>query len=104
MTNRFNLNEEEKNRIKNLHHINVIKEQSKGINVTEDDSADPYFGQKDMGKQKTMLEKVELFRQMVTEIAIDRYEQKEFADIVHEISLEVFSRDDIDTLRNLESS
>ena len=59
--------------------------------------------QQNMSEQKTMLEKVELFRQMVSEIDIDRYEQKEFADIVHEISLEVFSRDDIDTLRNLES-
>ena len=103
MENRFNLNEEEKKHIRGLHNINIVSEQSKGVNVTEDDSADPYFGQKDMGKQKTMLEKVELFRQMVTEIAIDRYEQKEFADIVHEISLEVFTREDIDTLRNLET-
>ena len=102
MKNRFNLNEEEKNRIKNLHHINVDKEQSKKINITEDDSI--LDDAMNIVNEKTMLEKVELFRQMVSEIAIDRYEQNEFADIVREISLEVFSRDDIDTLRNLESS
>tara|TARA_R110002049_G_scaffold131797_2_gene290619 strand:- start:265 stop:573 length:309 start_codon:yes stop_codon:yes gene_type:complete len=102
MKNRFNLNEEEKNRIKNLHNINVDKEQSKKINITEDDSI--LDDAMNIVNEKTMLEKVELFRQMVSEIAIDRYEQNEFADIVREISLEVFSREDIDTLRNLESS
>ena len=101
MKNRFNLNEEEKNRIKNLHNINVDKEQSKKINITEDDSI--LDDAMNRVNEKTMLEKVELFRQMVSEIAIDRYEQNEFADIVREISLEVFSREDIDTLRNLES-
>jgi hypothetical protein len=101
MKNRFNLNEEEKNRIKNLHNINVDKEQSKKINITEDDSI--LDDAMNIVNEKTMLEKVELFRQMVSEIAIDRYEQNEFADIVREISLEVFSREDIDTLRNLES-
>jgi len=101
MDNRFNLNEEEKNRIKNLHNINVDKEQSKKINITEDDSI--LDDAMNIVNEKTMLEKVELFRQMVSEIAIDRYEQNEFANIVREISLEVFSREDIDTLRNLES-
>ena len=101
MENRFNLNEEEKNRIKKLHHINVVKEQSKGINITEDDSI--LDDAMKIVNEKTMLEKVELFRKMVTEIAIDRYEQDEFANIVHEISLEVFTREDIDTLRNLET-
>ena len=101
MKNRFNLNEEEKNRIKNLHNINVDKEQSKKINITEDDSI--LDDAMNIVNEKTMLEKAELFRQMVSEIAIDRYEQNEFADIVREISLEVFSREDIDTLRNLES-
>ncbi len=99
MKNRFNLNEEEKNRIKNLHNINVDKEQSKKINITEDDSI--LDDAMNIVNEKTMLEKVELFRQMVSEIAIDRYEQNEFADIVREISLEVFSREDIDILRNL---
>ena len=101
MKNRFNLNEEEKNRIKNLHNINVDKEQSKKINITEDDSI--LDDAMNIVNEKTMLEKVELFRQMVSEIDIDRYEQNEFANIVREISLEVFSREDIDTLRNLES-
>jgi len=101
MDNRFNLNEEEKNRIKNLHNINVDKEQSKKINITEDDSI--LDDAMNIVNEKTMLEKVELFRQMVSEIDIDRYEQNEFANIVREISLEVFSREDIDTLRNLES-
>ena len=99
MKNRFNLNEEEKNRIKNLHNINVDKEQSKKINITEDESI--LDDAMNIVNEKTMLEKVELFRQMVSEIAIDRYEQNEFADIVREISLEVFSREDIDILRNL---
>jgi len=99
MKNRFNLNEEEKNRIKNLHNINVDKEQSKKINITEDDSI--LDDAMNIVNEKTMLEKVELFRQMVSEIAIDRYEQNEFANIVREISLEVFSREDIDILRNL---
>ena len=101
MKNRFNLNEEEKNRIKNLHHINVDKGQPKKINITEDDSI--LDDAMDIVNEKTMLQKVELFRQLVSEIAIDRYEQNEFADIVREISLEVFSREDIDTLRNLKS-
>ena len=101
MKNRFNLNEEEKNRIKNLHNINVDKEQSKKINITEDDSI--LDDAMNIVNEKTMLEKVELFRQMVSEIDIDRYEQNEFADIVRAISLEVFSREDIDILRNLES-
>jgi hypothetical protein len=99
MKNRFNLNEEEKNRIKSLHNINV--EQSKGISLTEDDSI--LDDAMRIVNEKTMLEKVELFRQLVSEVAISRYEQKEFVDVVHEISLEVFSREDIDALRNLES-
>jgi len=53
--------------------------------------------------KKTMLEKVELFRQLVSEISISRYEQKEFAEIVKAISLDIFTRSDIETLRNLES-
>ena len=53
--------------------------------------------------KKTMLEKVELFRQLVSEISISRYEQKEFAEIVKAISLDIFTRGDIETLRNLES-
>jgi predicted KAP-like P-loop ATPase len=53
--------------------------------------------------KKTMLEKVELFRQLVSEISISRYEQKEFAEIVKAISLEIFTRSDIETLRNLEA-
>jgi len=54
-----------------------------------------------MENQETLLDKVELFRQLVSEIAISQYEQKKFADIVHQISLEIFSRDDVDTLRNI---
>tara|TARA_R110000782_G_scaffold266360_1_gene360736 strand:- start:650 stop:823 length:174 start_codon:yes stop_codon:yes gene_type:complete len=52
-------------------------------------------------KKQTMLEKIELFRQLVSEISINHYEQEEFASIVHDISLEVFTRDNIDTLRGL---
>ena len=54
MKNRFNLNEEEKNRIKNLHHINVDKEQSKKINITEDDSI--LDDAMNIVNEKTMLE------------------------------------------------
>ena len=49
----------------------------------------------------TMLEKVEQFRELVSQIHIKKYEQKEFAEIVHEISLHVFNEDDIITLRKL---
>ena len=63
MKNRFNLNEEEKNRIKSLHNINV--EQSKGISLTEDDSI--LDDAMRIVNEKTMLEKVELFRQLVSE-------------------------------------
>ena len=52
---------------------------------------------------KTMLDKVELFRQLVSEINISKYEQKEFAEIVQAISLEIFTRNDVETLRNLEA-
>ena len=52
---------------------------------------------------KTMLEKIELFRQLVSEISIARYEQKEFAEIVKAISLDIFTRNDIETLRNLKA-
>ena len=52
---------------------------------------------------KTMLNKVELFRQLVSEIIISKYEQKEFAEIVQAISLEIFTRNDVETLRNLEA-
>lgn len=48
-----------------------------------------------------MLDKVELFRQLVSEINISKYEQKEFAEIVHAISLEIFTENDIDTLRRV---
>ena len=48
-----------------------------------------------------MLEKVEQFRELVSQVHIKKYEQKEFAEIVHEISLHVFNEDDIITLRNL---
>jgi len=52
---------------------------------------------------KTMLDKVELFRQLVSEINISKYEQKEFAEIVQAISLEIFTRNDVETLRNMEA-
>jgi len=52
---------------------------------------------------KTMLDKVELFRQLVSEINISKYEQKEFAEIVQAISIEIFTRNDVETLRNLEA-
>ena len=52
---------------------------------------------------KTMLDKVELFRQLVSEIIISKYEQKEFAEIVQAISLEIFTRNDVETLRNMEA-
>ena len=52
---------------------------------------------------KTMLDQVELFRQLVSEINISKYEQKEFAEIVQAISLEIFTRNDVETLRNLEA-
>jgi hypothetical protein len=51
--------------------------------------------------KKTMLEKIELFRQLVTEIDISKYEQKEFAEIVRTLSLEIFTADDIEALRNM---
>ena len=51
--------------------------------------------------KKTMLEKVELFRQLVSEIAINKYNQKEFAEIVQAISLEVFTRKNVETLRSI---
>ena len=50
-----------------------------------------------------MLDKVELFRQLVSEIYISKYEQKEFAEIVKKISLDIFTRNDVETLRNLEA-
>ena len=53
--------------------------------------------------KKTMLEKIELFRQLVSEIDISKYQQKEFAEIVQTISLEIFTRNDVETLRNLEA-
>jgi predicted KAP-like P-loop ATPase len=52
---------------------------------------------------KTMLDQVELFRQLVSEINISKYEQKEFAEIVQAISLEIFTRNDVETLRNMEA-
>jgi len=51
--------------------------------------------------KKTMLEKVELFRQLVSEIAINKYDQKEFAEIVQAISLEVFTKKNVETLRSI---
>ena len=51
--------------------------------------------------KKTMLGKVELFRQLVSEIAINKYDQKEFAEIVQAISLEVFTRKNVETLRSI---
>jgi predicted KAP-like P-loop ATPase len=53
--------------------------------------------------KKTMLEKIELFRRLVSEIDISKYQQKEFAEIVQTISLEIFTRNDVETLRNLEA-
>ena len=53
--------------------------------------------------KKTMLEKIELFRQLVSEIDISKYQQKEFAEIVQIISLEIFTRNDVETLQNLEA-
>jgi|TARA_R110002012_G_scaffold288142_1_gene480743 predicted KAP-like P-loop ATPase len=52
---------------------------------------------------KTMLDKVEWFRELVSQINISKYEQKEFAEIVQAISLEIFTRNDVETLRNLEA-
>ena len=52
---------------------------------------------------KTMLDKVEWFRESVSQINISKYEQKEFAEIVQAISLEIFTRNDVETLRNLEA-
>ena len=43
------------------------------------------------------------FAQLVSEIDISKYEQREFAEIVKAISLDIFTRGDIETLRNLES-
>jgi len=57
-----------------------------------------------MKNKETILDKVELFRQLVSEIAISKYEQKEFSQIVYQISIEVFSRNDIETLRKLKIS
>jgi len=51
--------------------------------------------------KKTMLGKVELFRQLVSEIAINKYDQKEFAEIVQAISLEVFTKKNVETLRSI---
>jgi len=53
--------------------------------------------------KKTMLDKVELFRKLVSEIYISKYEQKEFAEIVKKISLDIFTRNDVETLRNIEA-
>lgn len=50
-----------------------------------------------------MLDKVELFRKLVSEIYISKYEQKEFAEIVKKISLDIFTRNDVETLRNIEA-
>jgi predicted KAP-like P-loop ATPase len=52
---------------------------------------------------KTMLDKVEWFRELVSQINISKYEQKEFAEIVQAISLEIFTRNDVETLRNMEA-
>ena len=53
--------------------------------------------------KKTMLEKIELFRRLVSEINISKYQQNEYAEIVQVISLEIFTRNDVETLRNLEA-
>ena len=50
-----------------------------------------------------MKDKIEQFAQLVSEIDISKYEQREFAEIVKAISLEIFTRSDIETLRNLEA-
>ena len=52
-------------------------------------------------QNKTMLEKI-LNLKMKYPI-IEQLEQKEFAEIVKAISLEIFTRSDIETLRNLEA-
>ena len=52
---------------------------------------------------KTMLDKIEWFRELVSQINISKYEQKEFAEIVQAISLEIFTRNDVEALRNLEA-
>ena len=52
---------------------------------------------------KTMLDKVKLFRQLVSEINISKYEQKEFTEIVNAIALEIFTGNDVETLRNMEA-
>ena len=51
--------------------------------------------------KKTMLEKIELFRRLVSEINISKYQQNEYAEIVKLISLEVFTESDIETLQNI---
>jgi DNA-binding MltR family transcriptional regulator len=86
--------------------MDILKEQLNRTKelmriITEDDSI--LDDAMKIVNEKTMLEKVELFRQLVSQVDISRYEQDEFVNIVHEISLEVFTREDIDTLRNLES-
>ena len=50
---------------------------------------------------RTMLDKVELFRELVSQINISKYEQKDFAEIVQAISLEIFTENDVETLRKI---
>ena len=54
-----------------------------------------------MKNNETILDKIELFRKLVSEIDISKYEQEEFGKIVYQISIEVFSRQDIEILRTI---
>jgi len=54
-----------------------------------------------MENNETILDKIELFRKLVSEIDISKYEQEEFGKIVYQISIEVFSRQDIEILRTI---
>ena len=42
-----------------------------------------------MENNETLLDKIELFRKLVSEIAISKYEQEEFGKIVYQISIDI---------------
>ena len=48
-----------------------------------------------------MKDKIDHFAQLISEIDISKYEQEEFGKIVYQISIEVFSRQDIEILRTI---
>jgi len=66
MKNRFSVNEEEKNRIKNLHNIEVINEQWVEVELNEQpemkddgsDSLDKFTKQQEVGEQTRNLDRV----------------------------------------------